>query len=165
MLALLVACAQHGTSAEGGADGASLALAQPLDETGNGLDRMALSQVTMAIADRRRSAGTRVEFCGQGLLRLVPRLIRCPAPGHPAAADDGSGCLESVLITRQGVHPGRGDEYVALGCDFDGWVGVGFDAAGWALLTDGLLRHGFGDATIRCVMGENFSRLLLRALH
>ena len=38
-----------------------------------------------------------------------------------------------MLITRQGVHPGRGDEYVALGSDFDGWVGVGFDVAGWAL--------------------------------
>ena len=63
-------------------------------------------------------------------------------------------------------HPGRGDEYVALGSDFDGWVPVGFDASGWSMLTEGLMHAGprLGEAEIARIMGGNVCRLLLRAL-
>lgn len=61
-------------------------------------------------------------------------------------------------------HSGHGQDYVALGSDFDGWVTVGFDASGWALVTQGLLKAGVPEATISHVMGGNVCRLLLRAL-
>ena len=61
-------------------------------------------------------------------------------------------------------HRGRGQEYIALGSDFDGWVSVGFDASGWPLMTQGLLRAGLTDAQVARVMGGNVCRLLLRAL-
>lgn len=60
--------------------------------------------------------------------------------------------------------PGRGQDYVALGSDFDGWVPVGFDASGWPLLTQGLLRAGLTEEQVARVMGGNVCRLLLRAL-
>jgi membrane dipeptidase len=58
----------------------------------------------------------------------------------------------------------RGVEHVALGSDFDGWVGVGFDARGWPLVTQALRREGMADDQIRRVMGGNVCRLLLRTL-
>lgn len=61
-------------------------------------------------------------------------------------------------------HPGRGYEFIALGSDFDGWVPVGFDATGWPLLTEGLLRAGFDEAAVGSIMGGNVCRLLLRGL-
>ncbi len=61
-------------------------------------------------------------------------------------------------------HPGRGQDYVALGSDFDGWVRVGFDASGWPLVTEGLLGAGLTEAQIARIMGGNVCRLLLRAL-
>ncbi len=61
-------------------------------------------------------------------------------------------------------HPGRGQDYVALGSDFDGWVRVGFDASGWPLVTEGLLGAGLSEAQIARIMGGNVCRLLLRTL-
>lgn len=61
-------------------------------------------------------------------------------------------------------HPGHGDDYVALGSDFDGWVPVGFDASGWSSLTQGLLQRGLTEAQISRIMGGNVCRLLLRGL-
>jgi membrane dipeptidase len=60
--------------------------------------------------------------------------------------------------------PGRGENHIALGSDFDGWVTTGFDAGGWPLLTEGLLREGLPESTISRIMGGNVCRLLLRGL-
>ncbi len=57
-----------------------------------------------------------------------------------------------------------GIEHVALGSDWDGAVGVPFDAAGTVHLTDALLEVGLDDEAIRAVMGENVLRLLGEAL-
>ena len=53
---------------------------------------------------------------------------------------------------------------VALGSDWDGAVGVPFDAAGTVILTDALLDVGLDEATVRAVMGQNVLRLLAAAL-
>ena len=57
-----------------------------------------------------------------------------------------------------------GVEHVALGSDWDGAVGVPFDAAGLVHLTDALLDVGLDEAAIRAVMGENVLRVLGAAL-
>lgn len=57
-----------------------------------------------------------------------------------------------------------GVAHVALGSDWDGAVGVPFDAAGLVHLTDALLDVGLDEAAIRAVMGENFLRVLGEAL-
>ena len=76
--------------------------------------------------------------------------LRCHAP-----ADLYVGKMLHPLSSRPSAfRAGHGHEYVALGSDFDGWVAV----------TEGPLRQGFSETTIRGVMGENFARLLLRAL-
>lgn len=72
--------------------------------------------------------------------------------------------IERAITLAGDEHPGRGQEYVALGSDFDGWVSVGFDASGWPLLTQGLLRAGLTEGQVARVMGGNVCRLLLRAL-
>jgi membrane dipeptidase len=57
-----------------------------------------------------------------------------------------------------------GVAHVALGSDWDGAVGVPFDAAGLVHLTAALLDVGLDEAAIRAVMGENVLRLLGEAL-
>ena len=57
-----------------------------------------------------------------------------------------------------------GVEHVGLGSDFDGAVGVPFDAAGLVQLTDALLEAGFADDEIEKVMGGNARRLLADVL-
>ena len=57
-----------------------------------------------------------------------------------------------------------GIEHIGLGSDFDGAVGVPFDATGLVLLTDALLDAGFTDDEITRVMGGNASRLLAESL-
>ena len=57
-----------------------------------------------------------------------------------------------------------GAEHVALGSDWDGAVGVPFDAAGTVVLTDALLDAGLDEDAIRAVMGENVLRLLAATL-
>ena len=57
-----------------------------------------------------------------------------------------------------------GPAHVALGSDWDGAVGVPFDAASTVLLTDALLDAGLDEATIRAVMGENVLRVLAATL-
>jgi membrane dipeptidase len=57
-----------------------------------------------------------------------------------------------------------GADHVSLGSDWDGAVGVPFDAANTVLLTDALLDAGLDEATIRSVMGENVLRLLAATL-
>jgi microsomal dipeptidase-like Zn-dependent dipeptidase len=50
--------------------------------------------------------------------------------------------------------------HVALGSDFDGAVTAPFDASGWPLLTEALLKEGFSEPDIRKIMGENVVRVL-----
>lgn len=57
-----------------------------------------------------------------------------------------------------------GVDHVALGSDFDGAVTTPFDASGWDLVTDALLREGFSEIEIRKIMGENVVRVLREAL-
>jgi len=57
-----------------------------------------------------------------------------------------------------------GVDHVALGSDFDGSVTTPFDAAGWPLLTEALLKEGFTEDEVRKVMGENTVRMLLETL-
>jgi microsomal dipeptidase-like Zn-dependent dipeptidase len=57
-----------------------------------------------------------------------------------------------------------GPDHVALGSDWDGAVGVPFDAANVVRLTDALLDVGLDEASIRAVMGENVLRVLAATL-
>lgn len=53
-----------------------------------------------------------------------------------------------------------GVDYVALGSDFDGAIEAPFDASGMALITEELLKQGFGEEDIRKIMGGNTIRVL-----
>jgi len=57
-----------------------------------------------------------------------------------------------------------GVDHVALGSDYDGATAVTFDASELVVLTDRMLRAGFGEDEIRKVMGENVKRFLLENL-
>jgi microsomal dipeptidase-like Zn-dependent dipeptidase len=57
-----------------------------------------------------------------------------------------------------------GVAHVALGSDWDGSVGVPFDAGNVGRLTDALLTAGMGEDDIRLVMGENVLRVLAGVL-
>jgi membrane dipeptidase len=57
-----------------------------------------------------------------------------------------------------------GVDHVALGSDFDGGTTMPFDASGWALVTEALLKEGFTEEEIRKIMGENVVRVLLESL-
>lgn len=53
-----------------------------------------------------------------------------------------------------------GVRHVALGTDYDGATSVGFSADKMPLITDALIRAGFGERDIRLIMGENTLRVL-----
>jgi membrane dipeptidase len=57
-----------------------------------------------------------------------------------------------------------GADHVALGSDFDGGVTMPFDATGWPLITDALLKQGFSEQDIHKIMGENVVRVLFESL-
>jgi microsomal dipeptidase-like Zn-dependent dipeptidase len=57
-----------------------------------------------------------------------------------------------------------GIDHVALGSDFDGSTITAFDASGLALVTDALLRAGFGPEEVRQLMGRNVLRFLMEQL-
>jgi microsomal dipeptidase-like Zn-dependent dipeptidase len=57
-----------------------------------------------------------------------------------------------------------GADHVALGSDFDGGVTMPFDASGWPLITDALLKQGFSEQDIHKIMGENVVRVLFESL-
>lgn len=57
-----------------------------------------------------------------------------------------------------------GIDHVALGSDFDGAVTAPFDASGWPLVTEALLKGGFSEQEIRKIMGENVVRVLKQDL-
>ncbi|HEU5414303.1 MAG TPA: dipeptidase [Candidatus Angelobacter sp.] len=53
-----------------------------------------------------------------------------------------------------------GIDHVALGSDFDGAITAPFDASGWPLVTEALLKEGFSEQEVRKIMGENVVRIL-----
>ena len=57
-----------------------------------------------------------------------------------------------------------GTEHVALGSDFDGFVGTPFDTTGIGQITDRLLTKRFSMADIKLIMGENVLRVLEETL-
>lgn len=57
-----------------------------------------------------------------------------------------------------------GVEHVALGSDFDGTITAPFDAAGWPLLTQALLRRGLSEEQVRAILGGNVVRVLTKTL-
>jgi microsomal dipeptidase-like Zn-dependent dipeptidase len=75
--------------------------------------------------------------------------------GHDAAAIARS---IAYAVARVGV------AHVALGSDWDGAVGVPFDAANVVRLTDALVDVGLDDDAVRAVMGENTLRVLAAGL-
>jgi microsomal dipeptidase-like Zn-dependent dipeptidase len=57
-----------------------------------------------------------------------------------------------------------GVDHVALGSDFDGGTTTPFDASGWPLVTEALMKEGFSEEEIRKIMGENVVRVLMETL-
>ncbi len=80
----------------------------------------------------------------------------------PAASctKDVSGVVRSIRYVIDLV----GEDYVALGSDFDGNVQVPFTAADMAQLTNSLIKADFTEAQILKIMGGNISRILLQHL-
>jgi microsomal dipeptidase-like Zn-dependent dipeptidase len=74
---------------------------------------------------------------------------------------DGAVCEASVAAIVDAIVYAVGlvgADRVALGSDFDGATTVPFDASEAAAVTDGLLRAGVDEETIRAVMGESAIR-------
>jgi membrane dipeptidase len=57
-----------------------------------------------------------------------------------------------------------GPDHVALGSDFDGYVGTPIDASEMGAITQELMNAGISEPTIRKVMGENLRDFLLKNL-
>ena len=57
-----------------------------------------------------------------------------------------------------------GVEHVGLGSDFDGAISAPFDTSGVVLVTEALLKAGFGEKDIASIMGGNYLRLLGQTL-
>lgn len=57
-----------------------------------------------------------------------------------------------------------GDDYAALGSDFDGGITTAFDTSQLAVLTQEMLTAGFAQTTIRKILGGNALRLLQTGL-
>jgi membrane dipeptidase len=57
-----------------------------------------------------------------------------------------------------------GVEHVGLGSDYDGAIKAPFDTSGVVLLTEALLKAGFGEKDIASIMGGNYLRLLGQTL-
>ncbi|MEQ8275667.1 MAG: dipeptidase [Deltaproteobacteria bacterium] len=80
----------------------------------------------------------------------------------PAAVcgDDAAAIAKSIAYVADRI----GADHVALGSDYDGAVGVPFDASGMEALTHALLERGMDDETIAKIMGENTLRVLRASL-
>ena len=57
-----------------------------------------------------------------------------------------------------------GEDYVALGSDFDGNVQTPFDAANISIVTRALVQAGFTEHQIQKIMGDNIANVLLSSL-
>lgn len=80
----------------------------------------------------------------------------------PAAvcSQDVSGLIKSIRYVVELV----GEDYVALGSDFDGNVQTPFDAANINIVTQALVEAGFTERQIQKIMGENIANVLLNSL-
>jgi membrane dipeptidase len=123
-----------------------------------------------SICDNQRNltdAQVRHIVRADGLVGIGAWNVPLCLPRSASAAAYVDGMVKSImhaLALAEAERPGHGQDYIALGSDFDGWVPVGFDASGWPLLTQGLLEAGLTETQIASVMGGNFCRLLLRGL-
>jgi microsomal dipeptidase-like Zn-dependent dipeptidase len=80
---------------------------------------------------------------------------------------DTATCGEDAAATARAIRYAVkivGVDHVGLGSDFDGGTTTPFDASGWALVTEALLKEGFSEEEIRKVMGENVVRVLMETL-
>ncbi len=77
----------------------------------------------------------------------------------PAAicSQDVSGLIKSIRYVADLI----GEDYVALGSDFDGNVQTPFDAANISVVTRALVQDGFTERQIQKIMGENIANVLL----
>lgn len=73
---------------------------------------------------------------------------------------DVEGIVDAIEYTAKLV----GTEHVALGSDFDGFVGTPFDSTGIGQITDLLLTKKFSLEEIELIMGENVRRVLEETL-
>ncbi|UPT76105.1 MAG: membrane dipeptidase [Elusimicrobiota bacterium] len=73
---------------------------------------------------------------------------------------------DAAAVARAIAHAVKvmGVRHVALGSDFDGAVGQPFDAAGFPLITEALMKEGLSAADIKLVMGGNALRFLSERL-
>jgi membrane dipeptidase len=78
-----------------------------------------------------------------------------------ACGGDDAAAIARSIAYAVGV---AGVDHVGIGSDFDGGVGVPFDASGMALLTAALLDEGLDEASIAKVMGGNAIRVLRAGL-
>ena len=109
-------------------------------------------------------------MCKQSLRNLSDRHIRAIAQTGgligigfwPAAicTEDTEGIVHSIRYVVNLV----GEDYVALGSDFDGNVQTPFDAGHMQSLTQALLDNHFTEVQIRKIMGGNVQRVLLESL-
>lgn len=71
-----------------------------------------------------------------------------------------SDAVRAMIYTKNLI----GVEHVALGSDFDGSVTVPFDATGFSLLVEEMIKQGMTKDEIKAIMGENVKRFLLENL-
>lgn len=108
--------------------------------------------------------------CDRGLRNLSDKYIRKIAASGgvvgigfwPTAicSRDVSGLIKSIRYVVDLV----GEDYVALGSDFDGNVQTPFDAANINIVTQALVQAGFTERQIRKIMGENIANVLHNSL-
>jgi microsomal dipeptidase-like Zn-dependent dipeptidase len=96
-------------------------------------------------------------------LRAIARTGGVAGIGIWETATCGTDAQAAARAIRYAVNI-AGIDHVALGSDFDGGVTTPFDARGWPLLTDALVKAGFSEEEIRKIMGENALRVLLQVL-
>ena len=109
-------------------------------------------------------------ICDRGLRNLSDRHIRQIAKSGgivgiglwPGAicSQDLSGFIKSIRYVTNLV----GEDYVALGSDFDGNVQIPLDAANINTITQALIQAEFTDVQIRKIMGDNIANVLLKSL-
>lgn len=75
-------------------------------------------------------------------------------------SQDVSGLIRSIRYVVDLV----GEDYAALGSDFDGNVQTPFDAANINIVTQALVEAGFTKPQIQKIMGENIANVLLNSL-
>jgi membrane dipeptidase len=83
---------------------------------------------------------------------VVGIMLAPPALAH-ASLDEALRHIEHVVAV-------GGEDVVALGSDFDGYVSPPIGADGLPALTELMLRRGFSEARIRKILGDNALRLL-----